>query len=339
MKSIDKIITESINKLLVEEFGIIYDLEPFGDFILEEFFNEILRDCMSRNKYEIDVNETLSMNAIKSKVNCKNWYGIDNIETIILKTSFGADSEASVEFDDEGELLPAIVFNLGEGFTKEELCAFINNFGKEKAFKKFYATYKPSVMHELTHLIEIAKTWPKYKYPAYAYMSDSEYEDKENLEIVKNISFAFSKTEMNARVTTFYYTIINSADLISKVKTWNGKKGELCKSLINMTSNYNWVNSMKRCLFIIKRAAMKGEKPDIDLVKNFIEINRMAAYSGSKNLFGIKWKEGQDSYEYDIINAAWDLYDKMYKMYNSYLRKLYRAADLAIDKVKNEQAQ
>ena len=339
MRKIDNIITESINKLLVEEFGIIYDLEPFGDYILEEFFNAILRDCMSIKKYEIDVNEQLTIDEIKSKVNCKNWYNIDNIQVFFLKTVIGGEDDASVEFDDEGDLMPTIVLNLGEDFTKPVFSSYIMKFGKEKSFKKFYATYKPSIMHELTHLIEVAKTWPNNKYPAYTYMDDQDYEDKRTMEIVKNISFAFSKTEMNARVTTFYYTILNSEDLISKVKLWNGKKTELCKALINITSDYNWVNSMKRCLFIVRRAAMKGEKSDLNLVRNFIEINRTAAFSGSKNLFGLKWKADQDEYEYDIIEAAWGLYDKMYNMYYSYLKKLYRAADLAIDKVKNEQTQ
>ena len=343
MRNIDNIITESINKLLVEEFGIIYGLEPFCDYIMKKFFDAILHDCLDRNKFEINVSTQFNVQDIKDTVRCKNWYGLDNLNTILLTTSTGNNSEASVNFDDDENLIPEIVINLGSEFRKVQFYTFILKYGKEKAFKKFYSVYKPSIMHELTHLIEIVNTWGSHKYPAYAYMSDPDYEDQVSMMQIKDISFAFSKTEMNARVTTFYYQILNDEFLVNKIKSWNGSKRELCKFLISFTTNFNWINSIKKYLFIVRRAAEKGEKSDIDFVRQFYKLNKIAAFSGSKNLFKIKWSPNENDEnafnwnDEQIRNMAFDLYEKMYDMYYTYIKKLYKVADLAIDAIKNEQ--
>jgi hypothetical protein len=189
-------------------------------------------------------------------------------------------------------------------------------------------------MHELTHLIELVNTGSKFKAPAYAYMDDPDYENQIDLAQVRRVSLAFSKTEMNARIPTIYYHIINNEDLISGIKRWNGSRRELCKKLIWLTSSLSWINEMRKYLFIVRRAAEKGEKPDIDLVRKFIDINIFAANSGSKNLF--KFKISDNGLKHDnIIKEAWRLYDKMYDMYYTFTKKLYKSVDLAIEEVIN----
>lgn len=345
MKRIDEIIAESFNKLLVEEFGIIRDLEPLADFILQIFFNSMLRDCLDNKKYAINVYEKLDMQYIKKNVNCNNWYGIDNIEALYLRTSNKTNGEeASINFDESQDIIvPIVIINLYEDFRKINLYTMLRKYGKQEVFNKFNGTYKKSIMHELTHLIEVVRTWENHKYPAYTYMSDPSYEDQYTLNLVRHASFAFSKTEMNARVTTLYYQILNDDFLINKIKSWNNQRRELCKFIINYTSSYNFVNAMRKMLFIVRRAAEKGEKPDIDFVRSFLKINKLAAFSGSKNLFKIKWKPTdteETAFNWSneqLIKMAWKLYDDMESMYYNYIKKLYKAADFAIDTIKNGQ--
>ena len=336
---IDKIINESINNLLLEEFGIIYGLEPLGQYILERFFDFMLNQCFNETPYtELEFEQEISMQEIKSDISCKNWYGIDKLDSIILKTVVNSYDEASLNYDDLENLKPIIVINIDRGFTKQELYEKVSKYGNQKVFNMFCHKYEPSIMHELTHLIEIVNTRGKYKSPAYAYMDDPDYEDQVAMKQVRRASFAFSKTEMNARVTTIYYQILNSKDLISGIKAWNGKRYELCKKLIWLTSSYNWVNEMKKYLFIIRRAAEKGEKPDVEFVKNFIKINKLAAFSGSKNLFNLRWNKNDTGEVEDISKVVWKLYDRLYELYYSYIKKLYNAANLAIEEVINKRS-
>ena len=134
IKRIDKIIKESINNLLFEEFGVIYGLEPFCDYIIEKFFDGILHDCIDRNKFEINVNTQFDVQDVKKIVRCENWYGLDNLNTILLKTSIGDSSEASVNFNDEYNLTPEIVINLSEDFRKIQFYTFFFKTRKEKSF-------------------------------------------------------------------------------------------------------------------------------------------------------------------------------------------------------------
>ena len=335
----DKIIRESIGNLLLEEFGIIYGLEPLCQYILEQFFTIMLHECFKGNSYyEIEFEQPIYMEDIKNEISCKNWYGLDRLDKIILKTVVNSYNEASVNFedDDDEHSTPIIVISINRGFTKRELYEKVSKFGEQKVFNIFVSTYKPSIMHELTHLIEIVRTGKDYKYPAYAYMDDDEYEDQQAMSQVRRASFAFSKTEMNARVTTIYYQILNDKNLINQIRMWNGKRGDLCKRLISLTSNFNWINDIKKYLFIVRRAAEKGDRPDVDFVKNFIKINKFAAFSGSKNLFKLRWNENDDGEVEDVSKVVWPLYDKMYKMYYTYLQKLYKAANLAIEEVINK---
>ena len=332
---VDIIINESIKNLLTEEFGIIYGLEPLCQYILEKFFAIMFHECLNGSYYdEIEIEQPIYMEDIKKNVSCKNWYGIDNLEKIILKTVINSDNEASVDFSEDDPSTPIIVINIGYGFTKQVLCKRLSSLGKEKVFNLFRSKYEPYIMHELTHLIEVVKTGEKYKYPAYAYMGDTDYEDQETMSLIRKASFAFSKTEINARVSTIYYQILNDGNLKYQVKSWNGNRSGLCKRLIALTSGYNWVNDMRKYIFIVRRAAEKGEKPDVDFVKNFIKLNKFAAFSGSKNLFKLKWNSNDTGEVEDISKLVWPLYDKMCKMYYSYIKKLYNAANLAIEELK-----
>lgn len=344
---INRIIKESIDKLLVEEFGIISGLEPFCDYIIERFFNKIADGCLNNPEYNDNVSIIIDISWAVNHIKCENWYGIDKLKRIILKTTVNSDYDASLCFDDEvSQLMPELYIDLKDGFTKKELYHYLKLYGKKDIFNEFYSKYKPSIMHELTHLIEVVNTWGNYKYPAYAYMNDGDYKNQSSLKNIGDVSFAFSKTEMNARVTTIYYTILNDEGLKETIRNWNGERRDLCKYLIEKTTNYNWTSSIKRYLGIINLAIKKGDKVYIDFVRDFININKLAAFSGSKNLFRFKYKSDQNNKEQmadwddsdeNILRMAPALYDKMYKMYYTYLKKLYKVADLAINEVKNEQ--
>lgn len=332
---IDKVINESINNLLFEEFGIAYGLEPLCDYLLERFFDFMLNQCFNETPFtELEFEQEISMQEIKSDISCKNWYGIDRLNYIVLKTVVKSSDDASLNYDSLEDLRPIIVLNIGNGFTKRKLYDKVYKYGNRKVFNEFCSKYKSSIMHELTHLIELVNTGTKFKAPAYAYMDDPDYENQIDLAQVRRVSLAFSKTEMNARIPTIYYHIINNEDLISGIKRWNGSRRELCKKLIWLTSSLSWINEMRKYLFIVRRAAEKGEKPDIDLVRKFIDINIFAANSGSKNLF--KFKINDNGLKHDnIIKEAWRLYDEMYDMYYTFTKKLYKSVDLAIEEVIN----
>ena len=332
---INRIINESINNLLFEEFGIAYGLEPLCDYLLERFFDFMLNQCFNETPFtELEFEQEISMQEIKSDISCKNWYGIDRLNYIVLKTVVNSSDYASLNYDSLENLKPIIVLNIGNGFTKRELYNKVSKYGNQKVFNEFCSKYKFSVMHELTHLIELVNTGTKFKAPAYAYMDDPDYENQIDLAQVRRVSLAFSKTEMNARIPTIYYHIINNEDLISGIKRWNGSRRELCKKLISLTSNLSWINEMRKYLFIVRRAAEKGEKPDIDLVRKFIDINIFAANSGSKNLFKFKISDNGLKHN-NIIKEAWRLYDKMHDMYYTFTKKLYKSVDLAIEEVIN----
>ena len=329
MRKIDNIITESINKLLVEEFGIISGLEPFCDYIIERFFNNIVDKCIKDPSYDDNLSIIIDMGWAKRKIPCDNWYGIDELKYIFLKTIVDeSDTQAAVEFNENNLTAATIVINVRIGFNKKDLIYNINQYGKEKMKNVFSLMYKESIMHELTHLIEAVKTKSKYKYPAYAYMGG--HED------MQDASFAFSKTEINARVTTLYYSILNSTSLKKFILSYDGERRDLCKYLIQKTEGWNCTKDMRKYISIFKNAIDGNDEESLNFVKEFISINREAVYSGSKNVFGLKWKKGANN-DYNIINTAIKVYNKMWDMYYYYIKKLYKVADLAINEVKNEQ--
>jgi hypothetical protein len=80
-------------------------------------------------------------------------------------------------------------------------------------------------------------------------------------------------------------------------------------------------------------------------IKEFRSINKETVYNGSKNVFKLKWKKGKDgSYteandsDAYIINTAIKIYNQMCDMYYYYIKKLYKAADLAIEEVINKRS-
>lgn len=326
MKSrLDYIIEESINNLLLEEFGVIGELEPLADFILDRLFA-----YHSERKWRRE-GVKLSMNFIINHVNCKKWYSIDKIRYIILNTT-SYDEIAKIDVLNHEELIPEIVIDASRFDWKMK-----KNIGGN-AKEIFFSMYKPSIMHELTHLVEVVNTWEKgFKSPAYTYMAD--------YPIMCDVSCAFSKTELNARINTIYYEVLNNRDLIDKINTWSGSRNQLCKYIIDSTRSQNWVRTIETIMGKVKNA-IKGDKKDIDFVKEFIDINRESAFYGSKNVFKFKWgKDPNDSNmitrwndsDENVIEMAKKLYNQMNEMYNTYLRKLYNAVNNAIDKVKNEQ--
>ena len=337
---INKIISESIDRLLVEEFGIIDSLEPFCDYLIERFFNKLISGNGDNISFAVD------MNWVTKHIHCENWYGIDGLNRVILRTTIGGGADASLDFDTDSQLMPEIVINLRGGFSSREVRQYLRSYDQKVIFEEFYSRYKPSIMHELTHLIEVVNTWGNYKYPAYAYMKDGDFENQGVLNAVGDVSFAFSKTEMNARVTTVYYMILNDRRLRNTIIGWGGKRTDLCKYLIDSTNKYNWINNIKKYLSIVKMAMDGKDKRYIDFARNFININKLAAFSGSKNIFKFKYSANPnnkeemanwDDSDENVLRMLPGLYDKMYKMYYKYLKKLYEVADLAIDDVKNKQ--
>ena len=119
---IDKVINESINNLLFEEFGIAYGLEPLCDYILERFFDFMLNQCFNETPFtELEFEQEISMQEIKSDISCKNLYGIDRLNYIVLKTVVKSSDEASLNYDSLEDLRPTILLNIGNGFTKRKL--------------------------------------------------------------------------------------------------------------------------------------------------------------------------------------------------------------------------
>ena len=332
---IDRIIKESIDNLLVEEFGIIYSLEKFGDYIIERFFNNIVNRCYNDPNYNDNLSIIIDMGWAKRNIPCDNWYGIDELKYIFLQTTVDdSDTQASVTFDENNLTAATIVINVRIGFNKKELISGIEYYGQEKMKRVFYSMYKESIMHELTHLIEAVKTKSQYKYPAYAYMG--------NHEDMQYISFVFSKTEINARVTTLYYSILNSSSLRNYILAYDGERRDLCRDIIQKTESWNCTKDMRKYISIFKKAINEGDEESFNFVKEFISINKEAAYNGSKNLFRLKWKKDNDgnyietnNEDYQIVNTAIKVYNKMCDMYYYYVKKLYKAADLAIDTIKN----
>jgi len=332
---IDKIIRESIDNLLVEEFGIIYSLEKFGDYIIERFFNNIVNRCFKDPSYNDNLTVIVDMGWAKRNIQCDNWYGIDELKYIFLKTTVDdSDTEASVEFNENNLTAATIVINVKYGFNKKELISNINQYGQEKMKRVFYSIFKESIMHELTHLIEAVKLKSQYKYPAYAYMGN--YQD------MQDISFAFSKTEINARVTTLYYAILNNTSLKKYILSYNGDRRTLCRDLIQKTEGWNCVENMRKYISIFKKAINEDDEESFNFVKEFININKESAYNGSKNVFRLKWKKDKyGNYAGDnndvsyIVNTAAKIYSQMCNMYYYYVKKMYKAADLAIDAIKN----
>jgi len=334
-KHIDKIIKESIDNLLVEEFGIIYSLDKFGDYIIERFFSNIVNKCIKDPSYNDNLSIKIDMTWAKRNIPCNNWYGIDELKYVFLKTEvINSDTQAFVDFDENNLTAATITINVRIGFNKKDLIYNLKTQGQEKMKQVFYAMYKQSIMHELTHLIEAVKTKSQYKRPAYQYMGD--YKN------MYDASFAFSKTEINARVTTMYYAILNTTSLREYVLAYNGERTKLCEELIKETEDWNRANEMRNYISIFDSAVNKNDKESLDFVKEFISINKEAAYNGSKNVFKLKWSkdnngnfiEGDNSDKY-IINTARKIYGQMRSMYYYYIKKLYKAADLAIDIVKN----
>jgi len=348
MKSkLDYIITEAIDNLLLEEFGVIKDLEPLGDFIINKFFTAIVSnskvsDGMVKNDL---ISFSVTMDEIKNSINCKNWYGIDRLEKFNFKTVAKFDGEiAAVGVDDEtADLIPIIEINISPFYTSRMIKFEISRIGFDAFKKQFYTNFKPSIMHELTHLIEIVNSMIKgsFRYPAYTCMYD--YPE---LDEIRNISFAFSETEINARVTTMYYNVIESSYFKSMIDNWEGSRTELCKKIIDETNPENWADKMKEFLDMVDDAIHNNKEDGLNFLRDFIDINRQAAFVGTKNVFNLKWKR---EYGNEKMITSWDdgekslkrksqrLYYKMYKMYNTYLRKLYNAVNNAIDDVKNEQ--
>ena len=323
----DRIIKESIDNLLLEEFGIIFSLEKFGDYIIERFFNNIVDKCIKDPTYDDNLSIIIDMGWAKRKIPCDNWYGIDELKYIFLKTIVDeSDTQAAVEFNENNLTAATIVINVRIGFNKKDFLYNIKQYGKEKMKNVFSLMYKESIMHELTHLIEAVKTKSKYKYPAYAYMSD--YKD------IKDASFAFSKTEINARVTTLYYSILNSTSLKKFILSYDGERRDLCKYLIQKTEGWNCTKDMRKYISIFKSAIDGNDEESLNFVKEFISVNNNAVYSGSKNVFGLKWKKDINN-DSILINTAIKVYSKMCDMYYYYVKKLYKAADLAIEKIIN----
>ena len=335
---IDKIIRESIDSLLLEEFGIIYSLEKFGDYIIERFYNNIVNRCYKDPSYNDNLTVIIDMGWAKRNIPCDNWYGIDELKYIFLKTIVeDSDTNADVEFDKDSLTAATIEINVKIGFNKIDLISNIKQYGVERMKEVFISMYKESIMHELTHLIEVVKLKSRYQYPAYAYMG--------NYENMKDISFVFSKTEINARITTLYYCILNTSSLRKYVLTYNGKRGNLCRDIIEKTEGWNCTKDMRKYISIFKNAINEDDEESFNFVKEFISINKETAYNGSKNVFKLKWKKGKDgSYteandsDAYIINTAIKIYNQMCDMYYYYIKKLYKAADLAIEEVINKRS-
>ena len=286
-KYINKIVKESIDKLLVEEFGLINSLEPFCDYLIERFFNKILDGCLKNPMYNDDVAIVIDMGWVKRNVQCTNWYGIDTLKYIILRTEKDdSDIMAYVNFNENNLTAATIVINVAIGFNKKDFKYYYKSRGEEK----------------LTHLIEAVNTKSNYKFPDYAAMNG--YED------IKDVAFAFSKTENNAYVNTLYYSILNSSNLKEIIINWDGNRNELCQKLIEETSGWNRVNEMKKYISTLENAINGRSKEDIDFVRKLIDVYRGAAAGSKKNTFKVKW-----SIDYD--------------------NELYKVADLAIEIVKN----
>lgn len=335
LTKINKIVKESIDKLLVEEFGLITSLEPFCDYLIERFFNKILDGCLKNPMYNDDVAIVIDMGWVKRNVQCTNWYGIDTLKYIILRTEKDdSDVMAYVNFNENNLTAATIVINIAIGFNKKDFKYYYKSRGEEKMKQIFYSMYKESIMHELTHLIEAVNTKSNYKFPDYAAMNG--YED------IKDVAFAFSKTENNAYVNTLYYSILNSSNLKEIIINWDGNRNELCQKLIEETSGWNRVNEMKKYISTLENAINGRSKEDIDFVRRLIDVYRGAAAGGTKNTFKVKW-----SIDYDNVLTSWNnddknvirigkkIHKKMYDMYYDYIKKLYKVADLAIEIVKN----
>ena len=333
-KYINKIVKESIDKLLVEEFGLITSLEPFCDYLIERFFNKILDGCLNNPMYNDDVAVVIDMGWVKRNIQCSNWYGIDSLKYIILKTEKeNSDVMAHVDCNENNLTAATIVINVFIGFNKDEFPYYFKMDGEKKMKRVFYSMYKESIMHELTHLIEVVNTKSNYRFPDYAAMNG--YED------IKDVAFAFSKTENNAYVNTLYYSILNSRGLKELIYNWKGSRNKLLKNIIEETSEWNRVKKMRVCISMLENAINNGSKKDINFVRKLIDVYRGAASAGTKNTFKVKWSIDHDDVltswnddDNNVIRIGKKIHKKMYDMYYDYIKKLYKVADLAVEMVK-----
>lgn len=323
-----------------EETGVLSGLEPLGNYLLEMLW-QMLEANVSHYEEGLE--------SVKRKVTCENWYNLDklaNIEIDWVKNYSDSDVGGSVIVGMTAEFF----FNYSYLARKS---GFLEKGATPEVKDSFLDITTHWMAHEVTHLAERASQ-------RYNTNSDEQEDDRMRVtswhekgpsydeEIMTDTGFdfnyAFSESEINARVNQFFFSITKTSKMRDKVLSWTGNRHDLIKSLINDNARWLYTGAMEDAIYTMKGAS-EGDGMKMKYARSFITSTANAVLHTHKNTFGINPQSWRETDDYDepvpdvrysnkqLMAMAGRIFRRMNVMYKKFRKRLYSVGNMAVENV------